>query len=87
MRSLIFCEKPIDLDLGRVDHARQAADRAGVPVLVGFNRRFDPGLGAIGKAVLNAEGWTPALRAVSAMVSMANSLGLSRIWAARGWKG
>ncbi|WP_414901652.1 inositol 2-dehydrogenase [Sphingomonas flavalba] len=38
----VFCEKPIDLDLTR---ARGAADRlggAGVPLLLGFNRRFDP---------------------------------------------
>jgi myo-inositol 2-dehydrogenase/D-chiro-inositol 1-dehydrogenase len=38
----IFCEKPIDLSLARVD-ACLAAVRAGkVPMLVGFNRRFDP---------------------------------------------
>jgi myo-inositol 2-dehydrogenase/D-chiro-inositol 1-dehydrogenase len=36
----VFCEKPIDLDLGR---ARAAADRlAGARVFLGFNRRFDP---------------------------------------------
>jgi myo-inositol 2-dehydrogenase/D-chiro-inositol 1-dehydrogenase len=39
----IFCEKPIALDLGRIDHALGAADAAGVKLQVGFNRRFDPG--------------------------------------------
>lgn len=38
----IFCEKPIDLSLARVDQALAAVEAAGVPMLVGFNRRFDP---------------------------------------------
>ena len=38
----IFCEKPIDLELGKIDRALAAADRAGVKLQVGFNRRFDP---------------------------------------------
>jgi myo-inositol 2-dehydrogenase/D-chiro-inositol 1-dehydrogenase len=53
----IFCEKPIDLSLARVDACIAEVKRAGVPMLVGFNRRFDPsfaelrrriGAGAIG---------------------------------------
>ncbi|HSB68659.1 MAG TPA: inositol 2-dehydrogenase [Candidatus Methylomirabilis sp.] len=39
----IFCEKPIDYDLGRIARALDAVDRAGVRFQVGFNRRFDPG--------------------------------------------
>ncbi|MBX9592882.1 MAG: inositol 2-dehydrogenase [Roseomonas sp.] len=38
----IFCEKPIDLSLSRVDACLAAVTKAGVPMLVGFNRRFDP---------------------------------------------
>jgi myo-inositol 2-dehydrogenase/D-chiro-inositol 1-dehydrogenase len=37
----IFCEKPIDFDLGRIDRALAAVERAGVSLQVGFNRRFD----------------------------------------------
>ncbi len=37
----IFCEKPIDLDVARIDRALEAVDRAGVTLMVGFNRRFD----------------------------------------------
>ena len=47
----VMCEKPIDLDLGR---ARAAVDRlggAGVPLMVGFNRRFDPHFGALKRAL------------------------------------
>lgn len=38
----IFCEKPIDYDLKRIDHALAAVERAGVKLQIGFNRRFDP---------------------------------------------
>ena len=38
----IFCEKPIDLSLSRVDDCLAAVRAAAVPLLVGFNRRFDP---------------------------------------------
>lgn len=37
----IFCEKPIDFDLKRIDRALAAVERAGVKLQVGFNRRFD----------------------------------------------
>lgn len=54
----IFCEKPIDVDLGRYEEAMAEVEAAGVPLFVGFNRRFDPSFsrvkaelatGAIGK--------------------------------------
>jgi myo-inositol 2-dehydrogenase/D-chiro-inositol 1-dehydrogenase len=38
----IFCEKPIDFDLARIDRALEAVEKAGVKLQVGFNRRFDP---------------------------------------------
>jgi myo-inositol 2-dehydrogenase / D-chiro-inositol 1-dehydrogenase len=37
----IFCEKPIDLSLDRIRETLVAVDRAGVTLMVGFNRRFD----------------------------------------------
>jgi myo-inositol 2-dehydrogenase / D-chiro-inositol 1-dehydrogenase len=39
----IFCEKPVSLDLEEVDRALAAVEAAGVPFMIGFNRRFDPG--------------------------------------------
>jgi myo-inositol 2-dehydrogenase / D-chiro-inositol 1-dehydrogenase len=39
----IFCEKPVSLDLAQVDRALVAVEQAGVPFMIGFNRRFDPG--------------------------------------------
>lgn len=41
-KKAIFCEKPIDLDLDRIDDALEAVEKADVPFFVGFNRRFDP---------------------------------------------
>ena len=38
----IFCEKPIALELEKIDQALAAVERAGVILQVGFNRRFDP---------------------------------------------
>lgn len=38
----IFCEKPIDTDLKKIQTAIDAADKAGVKLMIGFNRRFDP---------------------------------------------
>lgn len=43
----IFCEKPIDLDIARVDDCLQQLERAGVPCMIAFNRRFDPSFGAL----------------------------------------
>ncbi|MDJ0770191.1 MAG: inositol 2-dehydrogenase [Ilumatobacter sp.] len=38
----VFIEKPLSLALDQVDRGIAAADAAGIPVQVGFNRRFDP---------------------------------------------
>ena len=49
----IFCEKPISLDLDAVDRALAAVHAAGVPFMVGFNRRFDPAHRSVRDAVLD----------------------------------
>lgn len=38
----VLVEKPLSLDLAEVDRGIAAATAAGIPVQVGFNRRFDP---------------------------------------------
>ncbi|QIA20698.1 inositol 2-dehydrogenase [Mesorhizobium sp. AA22] len=47
----IFCEKPIDLDAGRVEECLAVVDKAGATLMVGFNRRFDPHFAAVRKAI------------------------------------
>ena len=39
----VFCEKPIDLDLAKVDACADLIADCHVPIQIGFNRRFDPG--------------------------------------------
>lgn len=48
----IFCEKPIDHDLSRIDRALAAVEKAGVKFQIGFNRRFDPNFREIKNAIL-----------------------------------
>jgi myo-inositol 2-dehydrogenase/D-chiro-inositol 1-dehydrogenase len=38
----VFCEKPIDMSLARARGAREVLGAPGAPLLMGFNRRFDP---------------------------------------------
>jgi myo-inositol 2-dehydrogenase / D-chiro-inositol 1-dehydrogenase len=38
----ILCEKPVDLDVARARRAVDAAERAGILLAIGFNRRYDP---------------------------------------------
>jgi myo-inositol 2-dehydrogenase/D-chiro-inositol 1-dehydrogenase len=47
----IFCEKPIDLDLARTRACLAAVDKAGVPLFIGFNRRFDPSFAGLKEAL------------------------------------
>jgi len=37
----IFCEKPIALDLDKIDRALEVVQKSGVKLQIGFNRRFD----------------------------------------------
>jgi myo-inositol 2-dehydrogenase / D-chiro-inositol 1-dehydrogenase len=43
----IFCEKPIDLSLKNIYAALEAVEKAGVKMMIGFNRRFDPNFSKI----------------------------------------
>jgi len=60
----VFCEKPVapDVESARAVLARVRA--AGVPLQIGFQRRFDPGFAALREAVLSGRlGWLHTLRA------------------------
>lgn len=48
----IFCEKPIDADIGRIKQVLSEVEKAGVKFQVGFNRRFDHNFKAIKDRVL-----------------------------------
>ena len=51
----VLCEKPIDLDIRRVDELAPAVASSAVPVALGFNRRFDPDFSAARERMLGGE--------------------------------
>lgn len=51
----IYCEKPLDQSLERVDRAMMSLDAHPVPFMLGFNRRFDPDNVALRNAVIRGE--------------------------------
>jgi len=51
----IFCEKPIALDLAKIDRTLAAVEQAGVKLQIGFNRRFDPNFIRMREAVAGGE--------------------------------
>jgi myo-inositol 2-dehydrogenase/D-chiro-inositol 1-dehydrogenase len=51
----IFCEKPIDLDAGRVKACLRVVEETGAKLMVGFNRRFDPHFNAVREAVVSGQ--------------------------------
>ena len=57
----VFCEKPMALTLGDADRAIAAARTAGVPLQVGFNRRFDRAFRSGREAVMSGSVGTPQL--------------------------
>lgn len=57
----IFCEKPIDHSLAKIDRALAAVQKAGVKLQVGFNRRFDANFARVRKSVTSGEIGTPHL--------------------------
>ncbi len=51
----IYCEKPLDKSLERVDRALAALEAHRVPFMLGFNRRFDPDNAMLQQAVRAGE--------------------------------
>ena len=51
----VLCEKPIHLDIERVDDCGEIVKESGVPVQIGFNRRFDPSHAALKRASQDGE--------------------------------
>ncbi|WP_281166814.1 inositol 2-dehydrogenase [Paracoccus zeaxanthinifaciens] len=51
----VLCEKPVDLSLERALQALDRAEATGKPVMIGFNRRFDPNFAALKAAFAAGE--------------------------------
>lgn len=76
----VFCEKPMGMDLAEVDRAVAAAERAGVALQVGFNRRFDRGFADAYEAVV-----TGALGDIQLLRSLTRDPGLANPGAVPPW--
>ncbi len=57
----IFCEKPLDHSLAKIDRALDAVAKAGVKLQIGFNRRFDANFARVRRAIASGEIGTPHL--------------------------
>ncbi|MES2541562.1 MAG: inositol 2-dehydrogenase [Pseudomonadota bacterium] len=51
----VLCEKPVDLSLARAQACQKAVASNGKPVMIGFNRRFDPNFAALKAAADKGE--------------------------------
>jgi myo-inositol 2-dehydrogenase/D-chiro-inositol 1-dehydrogenase len=43
----VFCEKPVDLSSDRIRACLAKVEKAKIPLMIGFNRRFDPNFAAL----------------------------------------
>ena len=51
----VFCEKPIDLDINKVNECMEAINGIDIPLQIGFNRRFDNSHAKVQQARVNKE--------------------------------
>ena len=61
----VFCEKPVDLDMSRVDACAKVLQSTGAPFFVAFNRRFDPSHRALFDAIRAGEIGRPEMLVLS----------------------
>ncbi len=46
-KKAVFCEKPVDLSSERIRACLKVVEAASTPLMIGFNRRFDPNFAAL----------------------------------------
>ncbi len=51
----ILCEKPVSLSVERIEKCLPVVEKAGVPLMIGFNRRYDPNFAALEKRLRASE--------------------------------
>jgi myo-inositol 2-dehydrogenase/D-chiro-inositol 1-dehydrogenase len=61
----IFCEKPVDLSLERARVCAEAVRAAGVPCMIGFQRRYDPTFAALKARIDDGEIGEPEMLVVT----------------------
>ena len=61
----VFCEKPVDLDMARVDACATVLEATRTPFFVAFNRRYDPSHRALFDAIRAGEIGRPEMLLLS----------------------
>jgi len=61
----VLCEKPVDLSLERARACRENTKASGKPIMIGFNRRFDPNFSAMKTALDAGEIGKPELLSIT----------------------
>lgn len=61
----VLCEKPVDLSLARAQACAAVVAKNGRPVMIGFNRRFDPNFSALKTALDTGEIGKPELLSIT----------------------
>ncbi len=61
----VFCEKPVDLSLARARSCLAKVSATGKPVMIGFNRRFDPNFAAMKSRLEAGEIGKPELLSIT----------------------
>ena len=61
----VLCEKPVDLSLERARACLDAVNKTDRPVMIGFNRRFDPNFSALKQALDSGEVGKPELLSIT----------------------
>lgn len=51
----VFCEKPVDLSSERIRACLSCVEQAGRPLMIGFNRRFDPNFAEVKRRIAAGE--------------------------------
>ncbi|MEZ5873227.1 MAG: inositol 2-dehydrogenase [Nitratireductor sp.] len=61
----VLCEKPVDLSLERARKCQKTVNASGRPVMIGFNRRFDPNFGTLKRSLESGEIGKPELLSIT----------------------
>jgi myo-inositol 2-dehydrogenase/D-chiro-inositol 1-dehydrogenase len=51
----ILCEKPVSMSVERIEACLQVVEKAGVPLMIGFHRRYDPNFSVLEKRLRAGE--------------------------------
>ena len=54
-KKVVFCEKPLDLSLKKIDKYKKKLSKFRPKIQIGFNRRYDPGHNSLKKNLVNGK--------------------------------